>query len=256
MKLEENQFLNSWGPPWSFCKPHSRSPHVHRLSILQTNLTLHSQVLHQMLWTAFGDSSPFFHTFHFWRLSSNLLFALQKKKPKNPQHPKWTSLHIPQLKIITWMLVSQFPCFTMSHIKWNSWLRTLSTNLVLEAAGAPGLLRAYRYLSSPWQGDHPLKGRKMSFLSKIAPDTIVQCCPSCEHSACEEQARKQKEVPGDLVQHTLGWMCSTAHPAGCTSGLQCEAAAESIMERPPGRKQTIEESCCHGFFRLRHLASF
>lgn len=180
----------------------------------------------------------------------------KKKKPKNPQHPKWTSLHIPQLKIITWMLVSQFPCFTMSHIKWNSWLRTLSTNLVLEAAGAPGLLRAYRYLSSPWQGDHPLKGRKMSFLSKIAPDTIVQCCPSCEHSACEEQARKQKEVPGDLVQHTLGWMCSTAHPAGCTSGLQCEAAAESIMERPPGRKQTIEESCCHGFFRLRHLASF
>lgn len=90
---------------------------------------------------------------------------------------------------------------------------SLSTNLVLEAAEAAGLLRAYRYLDSPWQGDHPLQGTKMSFLFKIALDTIFQCCPSCELSAREEQARKQKEVTGDLVQHALGWMCSTAHPA-------------------------------------------
>lgn len=94
MKPEENQLLYSWGSPWSFCKPHNRSPHVHRLSLLQTILTLHSQVLDQMLQTAFGDSSLFLHTFHFWRLSPNLLFK------KKPQHPKWTSLHTPQLKRI------------------------------------------------------------------------------------------------------------------------------------------------------------
>lgn len=93
------------------------------------------------------------------------------------------------------MLVTQLPCIIMSPIKWDYWLRALPCSLRHQpGVGNSMELKHFSGLThSPWQGDHPLQGRKTSFLLKIAPDAIFQWCPSCELSACEEPAGKQKE---------------------------------------------------------------
>lgn len=114
-----------------------------------------------MLWTAFGDSSPL-HTFHFWRFSPNLLFAL------------WNA--------VLWASRSQVNFSADSSIKKNyldachpvplhysepHQMALLAEDTAMLTKHHPGVgssteLQDFSGLTnvSTWQGDHPLQGKK------------------------------------------------------------------------------------------------
>lgn len=110
---------------------------MHRLSLKQTTLTLPRCLIKcfgLLLVTPVLSSTPLIFE------GSPLMCCLLSEETLYCESldPMWTSLRIPQLKRITWILVTQLPYIIMSPIKWDYWLRTLpcslSTNLVLEAA--------------------------------------------------------------------------------------------------------------------------
>lgn len=166
---------------------------------------------------------------------------------------------------MTWTLATQLPCITMSPIKWDYWLRTrpcsLSTNLVFTAAWSCRTSQGFQVTRQSLARGPSTGGQKDGlFVGNCTGQHISMVSliwAFCLWGMGREAKGSHRGLGAANVRLVAEQVQSPASPANSSiSGLQCEAPAENITGRPPGRKQTRAKSLWWTFLVLKHLTNF